>query len=306
MPVTIHDLAKLAGLNASTISRALRNDPRVRKSTRELVRELARRHGYTPNLPARQLAAGRTGNIWFSFGSPQAAIELETAMALNDLVTRGKYDLQLVLHNNSPERLRQHLNKLCQKVADGVLVIPPGDTDACAGLTGLVNSLPVPVIMVYRYWAGLECPVVTSDNREPVRRMIDRCVEWGARSFYLEYAGSNPVSRNRAEAARACLAERNLPVLPYPDSGRIDNELPAAVLGNSGSFTPTGRAELYGAFFDGCDNSALRSFRHVIVCRQNFPAIAERAASILFGLLHDPEAEAPAFTEIPPREFLEL
>ncbi|HCH86845.1 MAG TPA: LacI family transcriptional regulator, partial [Lentisphaeria bacterium] len=57
MPVTIHDLAKLAGLNASTISRALRNDPRVRKSTRELVRELARRHGYTPNLPARQLAA---------------------------------------------------------------------------------------------------------------------------------------------------------------------------------------------------------------------------------------------------------
>lgn len=139
MPVTIHDLAKLAGLNASTISRALRNDPRVRKSTRELVRELARRHGYTPNLPARQLAAGRTGNIWFSFGSPQAAIELETAMALNDLVTRGKYDLQLVLHNNSPERLRQHLNKLCQKVADGVLVIPPGDTDACAGLTGLVK-----------------------------------------------------------------------------------------------------------------------------------------------------------------------
>ena len=227
-------------------------------------------------------------------------------MALNDLVTRGKYDLQLVLHNNSPERLRQHLNKLCQKVADGVLVIPPGDTDACAGLTGLVNSLPVPVIMVDRYWAGLGCPVVTSDNREPVRRMIDRCVEWGARSFYLEYAGSNPVSRNRAEAARACLAERNLPVLPYPDSGRIDNELPAAVLGNSGSFTPTGRAELYGAFFDGCDNSALRSFRHVIVCRQNFPAIAERAASILFGLLHDPEAEAPAFTEIPPREFLEL
>lgn len=216
MPVTIHDLAKLAGLNASTISRALRNDPRVRKSTRELVRELARRHGYTPNLPARQLAAGRSGNIWFSFGSPQAAIELETAMALNDLVTRGKYDLQLVLHNNSPERLRQHLNKLCQKVADGVLVIPPGDTDACAGLTGLVNSLPVPVIMVDRYWAGLECPVVTSDNREPVRRMIDRCVEWGARSFYLEYAGSNPVSRNRAGAARACLAERESagPALP--------------------------------------------------------------------------------------------
>ena len=63
MPVTIHDLAKLAGLNASTISRALRNDPRVRKSTRELVRELARRHGGDRQIaPAQRVAdfvAGR-------------------------------------------------------------------------------------------------------------------------------------------------------------------------------------------------------------------------------------------------------
>ena len=89
MPVTIHDLARLAGLNASTISRALRNDPRVKEETRELIRGLARQHGYTPNLPARQLAAGKTGNIWFAFGSPQAAIELETAMNLNELIAHG-------------------------------------------------------------------------------------------------------------------------------------------------------------------------------------------------------------------------
>lgn len=306
MPVTIHDLAKLAGLNASTISRALRNDPRVREETRELIRKLARQHGYTPNLPARQLAAGRTGNIWFGFGSPQAAIELEAAMSLNELVVREKYDLQLVLHTDSPERFRQFWNKLYQKVADGALVIPPGNTDACMGMTGLVNSLPVPHVMIDRYWEGLTCPVVTGASVEPVRRMIDRCIEWGAQEFYLEYPGGNPVSRSRAEAAKNYLKEKNLPALPYPESGRIVSSRPAAVLGNSGTPAPEGVGELYGAFFDHCRSAALRCYRHVIVCRQDFPAIAERASAILFELLRDPAAKVPAFTEIPPHGFTEL
>ncbi len=305
MPVTIHDLARFAGLNASTISRALRNDPRVRKETRETVRQLARQHGYTPNLPARQLAAGRTGNIWFAFGSPQAAIELEAALNLNELVAREKYDLQLVLHTNSAERFRQFIHKLYQKVADGALLIPPGDTATCAGMTELVNSLPIPHVMVDRYWAGLTCPVVTSESRPAVRRMIDRCVEWGAKEFYLEFPVQNPVSLSRAVAAREYLAALNLPAHPYPESGRIDSLQPAAVLGNAGSPAPEGEGELYGAFFDQCQNTSLRSYRNVIICQQDFSAIAERASAILFRLLHDPSAKVPAFTEIPPRGFTE-
>ncbi|MBS1370900.1 MAG: LacI family DNA-binding transcriptional regulator [Lentisphaeria bacterium] len=305
MPVTIHDLARLSGLNASTISRALRNDPRVRKTTRELVRKLARKHGYTPNLPARQLAAGKTGNIWFCFGSPQAAIELETAIALDTLVTREHHDLQLVLHGNSAERLEHLLGKLCQQVADGALIIPPGDTGACLELSGLLNNLPIPHVLIDRYWEGVGCPVVTTDNRAGVRRLIDRCVEWGAREFYLEYAGGNPVSRIREEAAKQELAERELPFHPYPASNRIESRVPAAVVGNSSRVVPECETELYGGFFDACEGAALRVYRHVIVCRQDFPAIADRAASILFDLLRDPAAPVPPFTEIPPLEYPE-
>ena len=306
MPVTIHDLARLAGLNASTISRALRNDPRVKEETRELIRGLARQHGYTPNLPARQLAAGKTGNIWFAFGSPQAAIELETAMNLNELAANEKYDLQLVLHTDSTERFRQFVNKLYQKVADGAMVIPPGNTDACAGMTGLINSLPIPLVMIDRYWKGLTCPVVTSDSRAAVRRMIDRCVEWGARAFYLGFPDGNPVSESRGKAARCYLEELRLPALPYPKPNRIEATQPAAVLANTGTFAPEGGAELYGAFFDSCGSAELRSYRNVIVCHQDFAAIAERAAAILFTLLRDPAAKVPAFTEVPPRGFTEL
>lgn len=306
MPVTIHDLAKLSGLNASTISRALRNDPRVRKTTRELVRKLARKHGYAPNLPARQLAAGRTGNIWFCFGSPEAALELETAIALDGFVTSEHYDLQLVLHGNSTERLEHLLEKLCQRVADGALIIPPGDLNDCGELNRLLNALPIPHVLIDRYWEEADCPIVTTDNRAGARHLIERCIEWGAEEFYLECEENNPVSRLRAETMKQELSSRGIPYFPYPPSNRIESGKPAAIIGNSNRMVPEGSGELYGGFFDFCDAAALRACRHVIVCRQNFPEIAKRAASILFELLHDSDAaQPPRFTEIPPLEYLE-
>ena len=306
MPVTIHDLARLSGLNASTISRALRNDPRVRKTTRELVWKLARKHGYAPNLPARQLAAGKTGNIWFCFGSPEAAVELETAIALDGFVTREHHDLQLVLHGNSTERLEHLLEKLCQQVADGALIIPPGNIEERRGkLDQLLHSLPIPHVLIDRYWEGAACPIVTTDNRAGTRRLVERCLEWGAQEFYLEYGGDNPVSHLREETAKRELSARGIPYHPYPASNRIESGKPVAVLGNSSHMIPEGGSELYGGFFDSCDAAALRAYRHVIVCRQNFPEIAKRAASILFELLRNPEAPAPRFTEIPPLEYPE-
>lgn len=125
MAVTIHDLARMTGLNASTVSRALRNDRRVKPATRERIQELARRKGYVPNLPARQLAAGKTGNIWFCFGSPDADIERETAVELDNRFDRAGYDLQIVLHSNQPERFRRRLEKLSQQAADAAVIIPP-------------------------------------------------------------------------------------------------------------------------------------------------------------------------------------
>lgn len=306
MPVTIHDLARLSGLNASTISRALRNDPRVRKTTRELVRKLARKHGYSPNLPARQLAAGKTGNIWFCFGSPEAAVELETAIALDGIVTAKHYDLQLVLHGNTTERLEHLLEKLCQQVADGALIISPGELKETTELNRLLNALPIPHVLIDRYWEEAACPVVTTDNRAGARRLVERCLEWGAQEVYLEYGGDNPVSRLREETVRNELSACGIPFHPYPASNRIDSACPAAVIGNSSHMLPESRSELYGGFFDSCDAAALRVYRHVIVCRQNFPEIANRAAAILFDLLRDPDAPAPRFTEIPPLEYLEF
>ncbi|MFH0965835.1 MAG: LacI family DNA-binding transcriptional regulator [Planctomycetota bacterium] len=63
MAVTIKDIARLAGVNHSTVSRALRDDARVSASTRRRIKGLARRQGYRVNRRARALVTGEMANV---------------------------------------------------------------------------------------------------------------------------------------------------------------------------------------------------------------------------------------------------
>jgi len=63
VPVTSHDVARVAGLSQSTVSRALRGDPRVTAHTRERVLAAAAGLGYTPNAMGRMLVEGATRTI---------------------------------------------------------------------------------------------------------------------------------------------------------------------------------------------------------------------------------------------------
>jgi LacI family transcriptional regulator len=63
MPLTLEKIAKLAGVSRSTVSRVINGDKYVRESTRCKVQEVINTLNFQPNIAARSLAAGRTGNI---------------------------------------------------------------------------------------------------------------------------------------------------------------------------------------------------------------------------------------------------
>ena len=60
--VTIHDIAKELNVSASTVSRALNNNPRISSATRVAIHELAAKYNYQPNVIASSLRKGQ-GNI---------------------------------------------------------------------------------------------------------------------------------------------------------------------------------------------------------------------------------------------------
>jgi DNA-binding LacI/PurR family transcriptional regulator len=62
---TISDIAKLAGVSKSTVSRALNNSPLIPVETRERIQSLARQYNFRINVPARRLSLQRSNTIAF-------------------------------------------------------------------------------------------------------------------------------------------------------------------------------------------------------------------------------------------------
>lgn len=69
--VGLKHIAEHLGLDVSTVSRALRADPRVKPETSEVIRDAAQRMGYRPNAMARALKGGTTNRVAVLLSPPQ-------------------------------------------------------------------------------------------------------------------------------------------------------------------------------------------------------------------------------------------
>ena len=63
MSVTIHDVARLAGVSHTTVSWAIHDSPNISAATKEKVYKAIEELNYHPNYSARSLVNGKTGTI---------------------------------------------------------------------------------------------------------------------------------------------------------------------------------------------------------------------------------------------------
>ena len=101
MAVTSKDIAHKLRISQSTVSRALRGDPRVAPETMARVLEAARQMNYTPNLAARSLITRKTGTV---------------GVVVNDITNPFYPELLEILHNEFA--LAGYLDRPLQR-ADG-------------------------------------------------------------------------------------------------------------------------------------------------------------------------------------------
>src|SRR5210317_60680 len=60
---TIHDIARKLNISASTVSRALKDNPIIREETRKRIQKTAEEMGYRPNIMAANFRTKRTNTI---------------------------------------------------------------------------------------------------------------------------------------------------------------------------------------------------------------------------------------------------
>ncbi|EEZ86925.1 HTH-type transcriptional regulator treR [Vibrio harveyi 1DA3] len=120
--LTILDIAKLAGVGKSTVSRVLTNDPKVKPQTREKVEQIIRESGYVPSKSAQSMRGGSQkviGVIISRLDSPSENRAVGTM--LNALYSAG-YDVVIMESQFDRDKTNEHLDVLKRRNVDGVIV----------------------------------------------------------------------------------------------------------------------------------------------------------------------------------------
>lgn len=310
MNVTIHDLARLAGLNSSTISRALRNDPRVRQSTRDKIHALAEKYGYTPNLNARNLADGKTRMIAFLMGSLDFQLGREAAVTLNDIFSQYGYTLMIFSYAPDPERFyADRLEKLTQKICDGAILTAPDYTIQSDRILSLLKAVKIPLICLDRWFPNHPLPVVTTDNTIAIPRLCQRALEAGIDGAVIDFPATDTVSESRREETVKFLEAKGIPFI-FPEEGcdisgflRRNRIHKAAVFANNclleQPWTELLPPDFIAVGFD-TEHAPEQHSGAVFRCIQDYRTVADTAARLLLKQLDDSAAIPETPVLVPP------
>jgi LacI family trehalose operon transcriptional repressor len=127
--LTILDIAKLAGVGKSTVSRVLTNDPKVKASTREKVQRLIQEFGFVPSKSAQTLGGGRTKVIGIIVSRLDSASENKVVSAILAVIYAAGYDALIMEGQFSAAKTDEHLAVLQKRNVDGVILFGFTDCD---------------------------------------------------------------------------------------------------------------------------------------------------------------------------------
>ncbi len=157
---TSRDIARIAGVSQTTVSRVLQNRGNVQESTRQRVLKALQDTGYVPNLQARAMRMRRSGLVGVVTGRitnpfyPELLDGLAQALAA--------VDLRMALWaSDEPASSTVAVQAIQGGAVDGLIFTAATPNDPA--LKQAVSQR-LPIVLVNRSISGLHCDQVTSDN----------------------------------------------------------------------------------------------------------------------------------------------
>ncbi len=213
-PLTMKDIARELGISVATVSRALKDSPRISEERRRLIQQYAREHNFYPNaigealrhsrvMPSRIIGVIVPEFTHYYFSSILTGIE-EAAMA------HGYY-IMVALSNEQYEREARicemfHRQKVC-----GVIVSQAKDTKDYSHFQKLIDSR-IPIVFYDRICTGVNASRVVVDDYMGAFNAVSYLINTGCRR--IAFFGSPmqlEISKNRFNGYKDALLKQGLP-----------------------------------------------------------------------------------------------
>lgn len=171
MKVKLEDVAKVAGVSPTTVSRVLNNRGYISEQTKEKVEKAIKELNYYPNDVARSLFKKRTNFIGLILPTVSNPFYGELALYIENICSSLGFKIILCNSNGQLEKEKAYATMLIRHQVDGVIV--------CSYNRGIdTYKFPkLPIVAIDHYLAPT-IPVVGSDNyaggKLAVQHLIDR------------------------------------------------------------------------------------------------------------------------------------
>jgi len=122
MAITIKDIAKVAGVSHTTVSRALNGHPAISTETVERIKLLAEELGYVPSAAARGLKTNRSHVLGVIVHRIEDPFLAEVLKGIEDTLHVSEYSLFLAATRRDPKREQRVIQVMGERRVDGVII----------------------------------------------------------------------------------------------------------------------------------------------------------------------------------------
>lgn len=208
------DVARLAGVTAMTVSRALRTPEKVSEETQRKIAEAVRSSGFVPNYAARSLVAQRSQIIVALFPTILNSVFSGTIEDLTSLLADQGYSLLLGQTDFDIKKEEKLLAGFVGWRPAGIVLTGSEHT---VSTRAMLMNIQVPVVELWNLPKRPFDIAVGFSNFDAIYKLTCSLHEWGYRRIGLLHIGvpHNDRSADRRNGYRAAIRDLGLPRSPH-------------------------------------------------------------------------------------------
>ena len=142
--LTIVDIAKMAGVGTTTVSRYF-NGGNLKKETHERIKEIVNKYNYTPNTFAKALKSTDSKIIGVIVPCLHSYVSGNTLKYLDKELKDNNYETLIMNANFDENKQLEYIKKLARMNVDGIILLP---TTMSKAYESTIKSIDVPVVML--------------------------------------------------------------------------------------------------------------------------------------------------------------
>ncbi|HTE82301.1 MAG TPA: LacI family DNA-binding transcriptional regulator, partial [Reyranella sp.] len=186
----MRDVAKLAGVATSTVSRALANPGRVNEKTRCRIIAAVEQLGYIPNAAARNLRVGTSDIVMAVLSQPAIANDAsqiipEVLQSVASTLADSGFNLVIASRGRSAATEKHIPDLAIGGIVRGAIVL--GSTELPSYGRRSLAGAGIPIVSLLEDRSADGIPSVVANDREAMREAVLHLIGLGHRSFFYVF-----------------------------------------------------------------------------------------------------------------------